>query len=137
MTSNHVILSHSLLLLPSIFPSFRVFSKESALCIRCPKYWSFSFSISLSSENSGLISLRIDWFNLLPVQGTLKSFFLHVCVCVCVCVCVSVAQLSPTLCDPMNCSSPNSSVYGILQARILEWVAITDTIIHTYLTLFY
>ena len=65
--------SHPLLLLPSIFPRIRVFSKESALHIRCPKYWSFSFSISPSNEYSGLISFRIDWLDLLAVQGTLKS----------------------------------------------------------------
>ena len=73
MPSNHLILCHLLLLLPSIFPSIRVFSNESVLCIRWPKYWSFSFSISPSNEYSGLISFRIDWFDLLAVQGTLKS----------------------------------------------------------------
>ena len=74
MLSNHLILCHPLLLLPSIFSSIRVFSNESALCIRWPKYWGFSFSISPSSEYySGLISFRIDWFDLLGVQGTLKS----------------------------------------------------------------
>ena len=73
MPSNYVILCHPLLLLPSIFPSIRVFSNESALCIRWPKYWSFSFNISLSNEHSGLISLRMDWLDLLAVQGTLKS----------------------------------------------------------------
>ena len=73
MPSNHLILCHPLLLLPSSFPSSRVFSNESALCIRWPKYWSFSFSISPSNEYSGLISFRIDWFDLLAVQGTLKS----------------------------------------------------------------
>ena len=71
--SNHLILWHPLFLLPSIFPSIRVFSNESVLCIRWPKYWSFSFSISPSSEYSGLISFRIDWLDLLAVQGTLKS----------------------------------------------------------------
>ena len=71
--SNHLILCHSLLLLPSIFPSIRVFSNESALLIRWSKYWSFGFSISPSSEYSGLISFRIDWFDLLTVQRTLKS----------------------------------------------------------------
>ena len=71
--SNHLILCHSLLLLPSIFPSTRVFSNKSALCIRWSKHWNFSFSISPSTEYSGLISLRIDWFDLLAVQGTLKS----------------------------------------------------------------
>ena len=74
--SNHLILCHPLLLLPSIFPSIRVFSKESVL-IRWPKYWSFSFSISPSNEYSGLISFRIDWFDLLAVQGTLKSLLQH------------------------------------------------------------
>ena len=73
MPFNHLILCHSLLLLPSIFPSIRVFSNESALCIRWPKYWSFSFSISPSNQYSGLISFRIEWFDLLAVQGTLKS----------------------------------------------------------------
>ena len=73
MPSNHLILSYPLLLLPSIFPSIRVFSNESALPIRWPKYWSFSFSISPSNENLGLISFRIDWFDCLAVQGTLKS----------------------------------------------------------------
>ena len=73
MPSNHLILCHPLLLLPSIFPSIRVFSNESALHIRWPKYWSFSFSISPSNEHPGLISFRMDWLDLLAVQGTLKS----------------------------------------------------------------
>ena len=73
MPSNHPILCHPLLLLPSIFSSTRVFPKESVLCIRRPKYWSFSFSIRPSNEYSGLISFRVDWFDLLAVQGTLKS----------------------------------------------------------------
>ena len=73
MPSNHLILCHPLLLPPSIFPRIRVFSNESALCIRWPKYWNFSFSISPSNEYSGLISFRIDWLDLLAVQGTLKS----------------------------------------------------------------
>ena len=77
MPSNHLILCHLLLLLPSIFPSIRVFSNNSVLCIRCPKYWSFSFSISPSNEYSGLISFRIDWFELLAVQGTLMSLLQH------------------------------------------------------------
>ena len=75
--SNHLILCHLLLLPPSIFPSIRVFSNESALRIRWPKYWSFSFSISPSNEYSGLISFRIDWLDLLVVQGTLKSLLQH------------------------------------------------------------
>ena len=77
MPSNHLILCHPLLLLPSIFPSIRVFSDESVLHIRWPEYWSFSFSISLSNEYSGLISLRMDWLDLLAVQGTLKSLLQH------------------------------------------------------------
>ena len=77
MPSNHLILCHPLLLPPSIFPSIRVFSKESTLPIRWPKHWSFSFSISPSNEYSGLISFRMDWLNLLAVQGTLKSLFQH------------------------------------------------------------
>ena len=75
MSSNHRILCQPLLLLPSIFPSIRVFSYESALCIRWPKYWSFSFNISPSNEYSGLISFRIDWFDLLAIQGTLKESY--------------------------------------------------------------
>ena len=74
MPSNHLILCHHLLLLPSIFPRIRVFSNESALCIRWPKYWSFSFSICPSREYSGLISFRIDWFDFLAIQGTLRVF---------------------------------------------------------------
>ena len=77
MPSNHLILCCPLLLLPSIFPSIRVFSNESALHIRQPKYWSFNFSISPFNECSGFISLRIDWFDLLAVQGTLKSLLQH------------------------------------------------------------
>ena len=77
MLSNYLILCQPLLLLPSIFPRIRVFSNESVLHIRWPKYWSFSFSISPSNEYSGLISLRIDWFDLLVVQGTLKSLLQH------------------------------------------------------------
>ena len=73
MPSNHLILCHPLLLLPSIFPSIRVFSNESVLCIWWPKYWSFSFSISPSNEHSGLISFRMNWLGLLAVQETLKS----------------------------------------------------------------
>ena len=77
MSSKHLILCRPLLVLPLIFPSIRVFSSESVLRIRCTKYWSFSFSISSSSEYSGLISFRIDWLDLLAVQGTLKSFLQH------------------------------------------------------------
>ena len=77
MPSNHLILCHPLLLLPSIFPSIRVFSDESVLHIRWPKYWSFSFSISPSNEHLGLISFRMDWLDLLAIQGTLKSPLQH------------------------------------------------------------
>ena len=73
MPANHLILCCPLLLLPSIFPSIMIFSNESALCIRWPKYWSFSFSISPSNEYSGMISFRMDWLDILAVQGTLKS----------------------------------------------------------------
>ena len=77
MPSNHLIFHHPLLLLPSIFPSIRVFSNESALHIRWPKYWSCSFNISPSNEHPGLISFRMDWLDLLAVQGTLKSLLQH------------------------------------------------------------
>ena len=77
MPSNHLILCHPLFLLPSIFPSIRDFSNESALCIRWPKYWGFSFNISPSNEHPGLISFRMDWLDLLEVQGTLKSLLQH------------------------------------------------------------
>ena len=77
MPSNHLILCHLLLLLPSIFPSIRVFSNESALPMRWPKYWSFSFNISPSNEHPRLISFRMDWLDLLAVQGTLKSLLQH------------------------------------------------------------
>ena len=77
MSSNYLILCRPLLLLPSIFPSIRVFSNQSVLCITWPKYWSFSFSIGPSNEYSGLISFRIDWLDLLAVQGTLKGLLQH------------------------------------------------------------
>ena len=77
MLFNHLILCHPLLLLPSIFPSMRVFSNESALGMRWPKYWTFSFSISPSKEHPGLIAFRMDWLDLLAVQGTLKSLLQH------------------------------------------------------------
>ena len=77
MPSNHIVVCHPLLLLPSIFPSISVFSNESALCIKWPKYWSFIFSTSPSNKYSGLISFKIDWLDLLAVQGTLKSLLQH------------------------------------------------------------
>ena len=77
MPSSHLVLCRPLLLLPSIFPRIRVFSNESVLCVGWPKYWSFSFNISPSSEHSGLISFRMDWLDLLAIQGTLKSLLQH------------------------------------------------------------
>ena len=130
MPSNHLILCHPLLLLPSIFPSIRVFSNESALRIRWPKDWSFSFNISPSNEYSGLISFRMDWFDLLAVQGTLKSLLQHHSskASILWCSAFFTVQLSHpymttgktialtrwTLCDPVDCSLPSSSVHGIL-----------------------
>ena len=102
MPYNHLILCHPLLL-PSVFPSIRVFSDESALPIKWPKCWSFSFSISPSSEHSA----GITW--------------------VCVCVHVTVAQLRLVLCNPMDYSPPDSSVHGIILARILVWFAISSS----------
>ena len=130
--SNHLILCHSLLLLPSILPSIRVFSNELVLRIRRPKYWSFSFSISTSNEYSGLISFRIDWFDLLAVQGvsrifsntTLQKHQFFSAQPSMQCYAKSL-QLCPTLCDPIDGSPPGSSVPGSLQARTLEWVAIS------------
>ena len=77
MPSNHLIICYPLLLLPSIFPNIRVFSKKSAVCVRWPKCWCFTFSISPSNEHPGLISFRMDWLDLLAVQGTLKSLLQH------------------------------------------------------------
>ena len=77
MPSHHLILCHPLLFLPSVFSRIRIFSKELGLCIRCPKYWGFSFNISPSNEHPGLISFRMDWLDLLAVQGTLKSLLQH------------------------------------------------------------
>ena len=144
MPSNHLVLCHPLLLLPPIFPNIRVFSNESALCIRWPKYWSFSYNISPSNEHPGLISFRIDRFDLLAVQETLKTllqyhsskasilwysaFFIvelsHPYTTAGKTVKVKVKSC-PTLCDPVDCNPPGSSIHGILQARILEWVAIS------------
>ena len=107
MPSNHLILCHPLLLPPPIFPSIRVISNESVLCIRWPKYWSFSFSISPSNESSGQISFRMDWLYLLLVQGTLKSLFQHHSSV----QFSSDAQSCPTLCDSMNRSMPGLHVH--------------------------
>ena len=115
MPSNHLILCHPLLLPPSIFPIIRVFSNESVLCIRWPKYWGFSFSISPSNEYSGLISISIDWIDLLAVQGTLKSLLQHHSLKASNIYISknirSVTQSCPTLCDPMNRSTPGLPVH--------------------------
>ena len=108
MPSNHLILCHPLLLPPSIIPSIRVFSNESALCIRWPKYWSLSFNISPSNEYLGLISFMMDWLDLLAVQGTLKSFLQH--------------HSSKAFQCPIFL--PFHTVHGVLKARILKWFAI-------------
>ena len=168
MPSNHLILCHPLLLPSLIFPSIRVFSNESFLCIIWPKYWSFSFSISPSNEYSGLISFRMDWLDLLAVQGTLKSFLQHhsskasilrhsaffivqlsrpymttgkaialtrwtfvakvmslLFNMLSVAAAAKSLQSCLTLCDPIDGSPPGSPVPGVLQARTLEWVAIS------------
>ena len=151
MPSNHLILCHPLLLLPSIFPSIRVFSNESALGIRWPKYCSFSFNISPSSEHPGLISFRKDWLDLLAVQGTLKSLLQHHSskASILLCLAFFIVQLPHPymttmfnlylntwlrktgllshvwLYVSMDCNSSDSSVYGISQTRILEWIAIS------------
>ena len=131
MPSNHLILCHPLLLLPSVFPSTRVFFNESVLCIRWPKYWSFSFSFSPFNEYSGLISFRIDWLYLLAVQGTLKSLLQHHSskASILQCSALFIVQLSHPymttgktissvqslsrvrLCDPMDCSRPGVPVH--------------------------
>ena len=149
MPSNHLFLCRSLLLLPSIFPSIRVCSNESAFRIRWPKYWSLNFNISPSNEHPGLISFRMDWLDLLAVQGTLKSLLQHHSskASILRCAAFFIVKLShpymttgktialttttklfqscPTLCYPIDGSLPGSPVPGILQARTLEWVAIS------------
>jgi len=112
----HLILCCPLLLPPSIFPSIRVFSNESVLCIRWPKYWSFSFSISPSNEYSGLIFFSID-------AGKREMVWLGMCAAAA--AAAKSLQSCPTLCNPMDGSPPGSPVPGILQARTLEWVAIS------------
>ena len=101
MLSDHLILGHTLLLLPSIFPSIKVFPNDLALPIRWPKYWNFSFSISPSNEYSGLISFNIDWFDLLAGQGTLKRLLQHhnLKVSVLQCSAFFMVQLSPSIHD--------------------------------------
>ena len=149
MPSSHLILCRPLLLLPPIPPSIRGFSNESTLHMRWPKYWSFSINIIPSKEIPGLIFFRMNWLDLLAVQGTPKSLLQHhsskASILRCsafftvqwwarqiqilktasnVCVCAKLLQWCPTLCDPMNYSLSGSSVHGILQSRILEWIAI-------------
>ena len=124
MPSNRLILCHPLLLPPSVFPSIRVFSKESSLHIRWPKYWGFSSNISPSNEYSGLIFFRTDWFDLLAVLGTLKILLQHHSLKASILQhsvffmfqlgiiqFSSVAQSCLTLCDPMNCSMPGLPVH--------------------------
>ena len=168
MTSNYLILCCPLLILPLIFPSIRVFSNELVLCIRWAKYWSFSLNISASNEHPGLIYFRMDWLDLLTVQGTLKSLLQHhsskasilwrsaffivqfshlymttgktialtrqtfvvkvmslLFNMLSAAVAAKSLQSCPTLCDPIDGSPPGFPIPGILQARILECVAIS------------
>ena len=122
MPSSHLILCRPLLLLLPIPPSIRVFSNESTLRVRWPKYWSFSCSIIPSKEHPGVISFRMDWLDLLAIQGTLKSLLQHhsskasilwrsAFFTVSSVQFSSVTQLCPTLCDPMNCSTPGLPVH--------------------------
>ena len=117
MPSNHPILCHPLLLLLSIFPSIRYFSNDLALCIRWPKYWSFSFSISCSNVYSGLISFRIDWFDLLAVQGTLKSLLQHHSLKVSILWCSAFFIDCPTLTSIHECWENHSFDYTALLAK--------------------
>ena len=130
MPSNHLILCHPLLLSPSIFPSIRIFSNESVLCIKWPNYRSFSFSISPSNEYSGLISFRMDWLDLLGQFKGLSRVFFNTTVqkhhAAAAAAAAKSLQLCPTLCDPIDGSPPSSPIPGILQARTLEWVAISS-----------
>ena len=119
--SNHLILCHPLLLPPSIFPSIRVFSNESVLCIRWPKYWRFSFRISPSNEYSGVISSSY-----LTLWNTKNEWFLHIySLYLNYLLGGLVTKSCSTLCHPLDCSPPGSSVHRIFQARMLEWVAIS------------
>ena len=148
MPSSYLVLRCPLLLLPPIPPGIRVFSNESILCTRWPKYWSFSLSISPSNEYSGLISFRMDWLDLLAVQGTQESSptpqfksinslrsvlfivqlshpYMTTGKTIALTAAAKLLQSCLTLCDPIDGSSPGSSIPGILQARVLEWVAIS------------
>ena len=137
MLSNHLILCHPILFLPSIFPSIWVFSNESALCMRWPKYWSFNFSISPSNEHPGLISFRMNWLDLLAVQGTLKGllqhhslkasalwcsyFFIVQLLRLCMTTGKTIALTIRTFVGKIR----SLFVHGSFQARTLEWVAIS------------
>ena len=147
--SNCLFLCRPLLLPPSVFPSIRISSNESVLCIKWLKYWNFSFNISPSNEYSVLISFRMDWLDLLGVQGTLKSLLQHRSSKASIlrrsaffivqlshpymttgktlseAAAAKLLQSCPTLCDPTDGRPPGSTVPGILQARTLEWVAIS------------
>ena len=156
MPSSHLILCRPLLLLPQIPPSIRVFSNESTLHMRWPKYWTFSFNIIPSKEIPGLISFRMDPLDLLAVQGTLKSLFQHhrskasilqrsdfftvqlshpymttgktiALTAATAAAAAKSLQSCPTLCDPIDSSPPGPAVPGILQARALEWVAVSSS----------
>ena len=115
MLSNHFILCHPLLLLPSIFPSIRVFSNELVLPIRWPKYWSFSFSISPSNEHSGLISFRMDWLDLPAVQGTLKSLFQYHSSK------ASIFQCSAFFIVQLFCWQSNVSAFNVLSRLVITF----------------
>ena len=137
MPSKHLILCPPFLLLPSVFPSIRVFSNELTLCIRWPKYWNFSFSISPSNENSGLTSFRADWFDLLAVQGTLRRLLQHHNSKASIYQ-VLVTQLHPTLWDPMDCSTLGFPVLNYLLefAQIyVHWVGDAIQQVHPLLSL--
>ena len=138
MPPKHLILCCPLLLLPLIFFSIRIYSNESVLHMRWPKYWSFSFNISPPNEHPGLISFRMDWLDLLAVQGTLKSLLQHLSSKASILQFsaffivqlshqyikvkseIEVTQSCPTLCDPIDCRLPCSSVHGLFQAIVLE-----------------
>ena len=152
MPSNHLILCHPVLLLPSIFPSIRVFSNESSLHIKWPKYWSFSFNISPSNEHPGLIFFRMDWLDLFAKRDSQESSltpqfksinslalnFLHSQLSYPYMTTGKTIALSAaaakslqsrlTLCNPIDSSPPGSSVHGIFQARVLEWGAIAFSV---------
>ena len=122
MPSNHLILCCPLLLVPSIFPSIRVFTNESVLLIRCPKYWSFSFNISPSNEHPGLISFRMDWLDLLAVQGTLKSLLQHHSSKASIfrCSAFFTVQLS----HPFLYSPTLTSIYNYCKYHSFDWMDI-------------